>query len=260
MVADPRFVVVGLIVGVLVGFTGMGGGAVTTPLLILFGLPPVKAIGSDLVYSAITKTVGSASHARQRNVDWSLALWLALGSVPASILGVFTVSRLQASMGTGAQALLQELLGAMLIVAGLVVVARIVLGDRLRRTPSQTDPVAMTRRRRLCAVGLGAIGGFGVGLTSIGSGTLFAIVLITTFPLAARRVVGTDLFHAAMLVWAAGLAHAASGNVDFGTVASLLVGSVPGVLIGSQLTGRLPERPVRLALGSVLVLSGLLLV
>lgn len=260
MVADVRFVIVGLLVGTLVGFTGMGGGAVTTPLLILFGLPPVKAIGSDLVYSAITKTVGSASHARQRHVDWSLALWLAAGSVPASILGVFTVSRLQAAMGTSAQDLMQELLGGMLIVAGVVVLIRIVLGDRLRRAPAPLGPVDMTRRRRLFAVGLGAVGGFGVGLTSIGSGTLFAIVLMTTFPLAARRVVGTDLFHAAMLVWAAGLAHAASGNVDFGTVAALLVGSVPGVLVGSRITGRLPERPVRLALGSVLLLSGSLLV
>src|SRR4051794_18958052 len=119
MVSDSRFVVVGLLVGALVGFTGMGGGAVTTPLLILFGLPPVKAIGSDLVYSAITKTVGSVNHARQRHVDWGLALWLAAGSVPASILGVFTVSKLQASMGADAQALLQELLGGMLIVAGI---------------------------------------------------------------------------------------------------------------------------------------------
>src|SRR3954466_6524355 len=103
MGADAKFIAVGLVVGTLVGFTGMGGGAVTTPLLILFGLPPVKAIGSDLVYSAIPKPVGSVSHARQRHVDWGLALWLAAGSVPASILGVFTVSKLQASMGMDAQ-------------------------------------------------------------------------------------------------------------------------------------------------------------
>lgn len=258
MGADAKFVAVGLVVGTLVGFTGMGGGTLTTPLLILFGLPPVKAIGSDLLYSAITKTVGSASHARQRNVDWRVALWLAAGSVPASVLGVFTVSRIESAMGGGSQALLQELLGGMLIVAGLVIVGRIVFAGRLPRRVDD-GPLALTPKRRGLAVAIGAVGGFGVGLTSIGSGTLFAIVLITTFPLAARRVVGTDIFHAAMLVWAAGLAHAVSGNVELGTVAALLVGSVPGVLVGSRLTGLLPERPVRLALGSVLLLSGGLL-
>src|SRR6478672_8538449 len=103
MVTDGRFVVVGLIVGTLVGFTGMGAGAITTPLLILFGIPPVKAIGSDLVYSAITKTVGGASHAKQRNVDWRVAMWLAMGSVPASVLGVFTISKIEDAMGTSAQ-------------------------------------------------------------------------------------------------------------------------------------------------------------
>jgi uncharacterized membrane protein YfcA len=248
------------VVGALVGFTGMGGGTVTTPLLILFGLPPVKAIGSDLIYSAITKTIGSASHARQKHVDWRVALWLAAGSVPASVLGVFTVSRIRDAMGGGSDALIQQLLGGMLIVAGIVVVARIVFADRLKKHAVDEGPVEMTRRRRVIAVTVGAVGGFGVGMTSIGSGTLFAIVLMTTFPLAARRVVGTDIFHAAMLVWAAGLAHAVGGNVQFGTVAALLVGSVPGVLAGSRLTGRLPERPVRLALGSVLMLSGGLLV
>jgi uncharacterized membrane protein YfcA len=260
MGADAKFIAVGLMVGTLVGFTGMGGGTLTTPLLILFGLPPVKAIGSDLLYSAITKTVGSASHARQRNVDWRIALWLAAGSVPASVIGVFTVSRIEAAMGGDSQVLLQELLGGMLIVAGLVIVGRIVFAGRLRRPQAGNGPLALTGRRKALAVAIGAVGGFGVGLTSIGSGTLFAIVLMTTFPLAARRVVGTDVFHAAMLVWAAGLAHAASGNVQFGTVAALLVGSVPGVLFGSRLTGMLPERPVRLALGSVLLLSGGLLV
>src|SRR4051812_44072266 len=179
MGADAKFVAVGLVVGTLVGFTGMGGGTLTTPLLILFGLPPVKAIGSDLLYSAITKTVGSASHARQRNVNWRVALWLAVGSVPASVLGVFTVSRIETAMGGGSQALLQELLGGMLIVAGLVIVGRIVFAGRLRRTLVGDAPLDLGGRRRGLAVAIGAVGGFGVGLTSIGSGTLFAIVLIT---------------------------------------------------------------------------------
>ena len=191
MVADGRFVVVGLIVGALVGFTGMGGGAVTTPLLILFGLPPVKAIGSDLVYSAITKTVGSASHARQRNVDWRVALWLAAGSVPASVLGVFTSRGSRPRWAPSAQ-------GAD---AGA---ARRDADPRRARRASRGScsgtgcargraidgPVAMTRQPQAASPSaIGAVGGFGVGLTSIGSGTLFAIVLITTFPLAgaARR-------------------------------------------------------------------------
>ena len=265
MAADLKFALAGLLVGTLVGGSGMGGGSVMTPLLIALGLPPTKAVGSDLVYSAITKTLGSASHWRRGHVDWRLAGWLAAGSVPASVAGVITLGRIKARLGGNTDALVAHVLGGMLIVAGGLIVVRLVLATRRRAQGddgrfTSSEHVPLSTRRKAVTVLLGAMGGYGVGFTSIGSGTLFAVALMTSYPLVAQRVVGTDIFHATLLVWAAGLAHALSGNVEFSTVGALLVGSVPGVLIGSNLCGRLPERPVRAALGGVLVLSGALLV
>jgi uncharacterized membrane protein YfcA len=262
--ANIKYVLAGLIIGTLVGGSGMGGGSVMTPLLIALGLPPTKAVGSDLLYSAITKTLGSASHWRRGHVDWRLAGWLALGSVPASIVGVLTLGRLKAHLGADTDTVVEHVLGAMLILAGGLIVARLALGAR-RRAQGEAQqpnpgPIALSGRRKVATVVLGAVGGYAVGFTSIGSGTLFAVALMASYPLAAQRVVGTDIFHATLLVWAAGLAHVAAGNVQFATVGALLVGSLPGVLIGSNLCGRLPERPVRAALGGVLVLSGALLV
>lgn len=260
MPGDFKFVLAGLLVGSLVGFSGMGGGSLMTPLLIALGLPPTKAVGSDLFYSAITKSIGSLSHAHKRNVDWRIALWLAAGSVPASVLGVATLSKLKAQLGTGMEAVVGHILGGMLILVGVSIVFRLLFASGAGERPRSPGPVELTTRQKTCTALLGAVGGFGVGLTSVGSGTLFAVALITSYPLIARRVVGTDIFHATLLVWAAGLAHAVAGNVQFTTVGALLIGSIPGVLLGSQLTGRLPERPVRAALGGVLVLSGALLV
>jgi hypothetical protein len=259
MQPNVKFALAGLLVGTLVGFSGMGGGSLMTPLLIALGLPAPKAVGTDLIYSALTKSLGSWSHAKRRHVDWSVALWLAAGSVPASIAGVLTISLLKNQMGGNVNLLIQQALGGMLVLVGISIVVRLCWHPAAPSPPRSTEPVEMTSRRKLLAVGTGIVGGYGVGLTSIGSGTLFALMLMTAFPLVAKRVVGTDLFHAMLLVWAAGLAHAAAGNVVFSTVGPLLVGSLPGVLIGSRFTGRIPDRPVRGALGAVLVLSGALL-
>jgi uncharacterized membrane protein YfcA len=259
MEPNAKFALAGLIVGTLVGFSGMGGGSLMTPLLIALGLPAPKAVGTDLIYSAVTKSLGTVSHARRQHVDWKVALWLAAGSVPASIAGVLTISVLKNQMGADVNRLLQQLLGGMLVIVGVLIVVKIWAGWSGGSRGRSDNPVEMTTRRKMLAVGTGLVGGYGVGLTSIGSGTLFALMLMTAFPLVARRVVGTDLFHAMLLVWAAGLAHAVAGNVQFNTVGAILVGSIPGVLIGSRFTGRIPERPVRGALGAVLVLSGSLL-
>jgi uncharacterized protein len=266
MFADARFVLAGLVVGTLVGVSGMGGGSLMTPLLIALGLPPTKAVGSDLFYSAITKTLGSASHGRRRNVDWRLAGWLALGSVPSSVVGVFTLTRIKAHLGAGTDVFVGHVLGGTLIVAGALIVVRLVVHAKGHTRGEEAvgsggpQPIHLSTPRKVWTVALGAVGGFAVGFTSIGSGTIFALALMTTYPLVAQRVVGTDIFHATLLVWAAGLAHVAAGNVEFSTVGALLVGSLPGVLIGSNMSGRLPERPFRAALGGILVLSGALLV
>ena len=265
MLADVRFVLAGLVVGTLVGVSGMGGGSLMTPLLIALGLPPTKAVGSDLFYSAITKTLGSANHGRRGNVDWRLAGWLALGSVPSSVIGVFTLTRIKAHLGVGTDVFVAHVLGGTLIVAGALIVVRLVVHAQGHTRGEEAvgggrRPIHLSALRKVWTVALGAAGGFAVGFTSIGSGTIFALVLMTTYPLVAQRVVGTDIFHATLLVWAAGLAHVVAGNVDFSTVGALLVGSLPGVLIGSNMSGRLPERPFRAVLGGILVLSGALLV
>ena len=249
-----RFAAAGLLVGSLVGFSGMGAGSLMTPLLIALGLPAPRAIGTDLVYSALTKTLGSVSHARKGHVDWRVALWLAAGSVPASVVGVFTLNRLRTAMGADANVTLEHMLGAMLILAGACVAFRV-----LRRQPREVRRFELDAQRKTLCVGLGVLGGFAVGLTSVGSGSLFGVFLLLAFPLAATRVVGTDIVHATLLVAAAGVTHAATGNVSFSTVLPLLAGSLPGVWFGSQLTGRIPERPARGALAAVLVLSGSLL-
>jgi uncharacterized membrane protein YfcA len=249
-----RFAAAGLLVGSLVGFSGMGAGSLMTPLLIALGLPAPRAIGTDLVYSAVTKALGSASHARKRHVEWRLAVWLAVGSVPASIAGVLTLARLRSTMGDDANATLEHLLGAMLIVTGASVTFRV-----LRRRPRELRRFDLEAGRKVSCVAVGALGGFAVGLTSVGSGSLIGVFLRVAFPHAATSVVGTDIVHATLLVVAAGAAQAATGNVSFSTVLPLLAGSLPGVWLGSQLTGRIPERPARGALAAVLVLSGSLL-
>ena len=191
MAADLKFALAGLVVGSLVGFSGMGGGSVMTPLLIVLGLPAPKAVGTDLIYSALTKSLGTAAHARRGHVDWAVALWLAVGSVPALIAGVLTITLLRHQMGSDVNNLLQQVLGGMLVVVGTVFVIRICV----QRTPSirlpHSSPVEMTKRRKVLAVSIGLVGGYGVGLTSIGSGTLFALMLMLSFPLIAPRVVGT---------------------------------------------------------------------
>jgi uncharacterized membrane protein YfcA len=260
MTTDIKFILAGMLVGTLVGFSGMGGGSVMTPLLIFMGLPAAKAIGSDLVYSAVTKTVGSYRHARALRVDWGIVKWMAIGSVPAAVLGVFTVSAIKDAMGSNANDVLQQILGVMLIAVGVTMVWRIAVAGRRLTSRTVTGTYEWTTRRKVATMTIGALGGFGVGLTSVGSGTLFALFLLTSFPLVASRVVGTDIVHAMLLVWAAALAHVAAGNVVFNNVFFLLIGSLPCVWISSQWTGKLPERPMRLALAGVLVCSGVLMV
>ncbi|HEX6026025.1 MAG TPA: sulfite exporter TauE/SafE family protein [Solirubrobacter sp.] len=247
---DPWLIVFGFGVGVLVGTTGMGGGSLMTPLLILlFGVKPVVAVGTDLAYAAITKTAGGFLHFRKGTVQTNLAWWLAIGSCPGAILGVILLERL------GLEDVLLPLIGAALLLTGGLVLLRAVIsnGDGERQT------VPLDTRHKVAAVVLGASVGFVLGLTSAGSGTLIAIGLILGFRLLPRRVVGTDVFHAAILLWVAAIAHLFSGNVDLLLTATILIGSLPGVWLGTQLSTKLPERGLRPALGVVLLSAGLAL-
>jgi len=247
---DPWLIVFGLGVGILVGTTGMGGGSLMTPLLILvFGIQPVVAVGSDLAYAAITKTAGGLLHFRRGTVQTSLAWWLAAGSCPGAVVGVILLDRL------GLEGALIPLIAAALLLTGALVLYRALMSN----TGRERATVELETRHKVAAVVLGASVGFLLGLTSAGSGTLIAVGLIVGFRLAPRNVVGTDVFHAAILLWVAAIAHLFSGNVDLGLTATILIGSLPGVWLGTHLSARLPDRGLRPALGVVLLASGLAL-
>ncbi|MDQ4040360.1 MAG: sulfite exporter TauE/SafE family protein [Actinomycetota bacterium] len=253
---DPLIVVFGLGVGMLVGMTGIGGGSLMTPLLIIFaGVKPVMAIGTDLAYGAITKTVGGWRHWRKGTVDFGVSWWLAGGSVPGSLVGVWLLDRLHHSYGKGFDdTLLLTVAGALLVVS-LAILARALFMPRL--VAKEREKVEMTRRVRVTAVGIGLVLGLILGFTSVGSGALIGLALILVFHLTPHRVVGTDVFHAAVLLWVAGLAHFASGNVDLVLMANILLGSVPGVWIGTNLMTRVSSNGLRPALGCVLLGSAL---
>jgi uncharacterized membrane protein YfcA len=240
-------------VGILVGMTGIGGGALMTPLLVLFvGTPPVTAVGTDLAYGAVTKTVGGYKHWRQNTIDFVLSSWMALGSVPASIGGVYVVDILERNLGGKAfeTIMLYLLAGAIGFTGAVTLIRAIFLKQLIARERSTID---MRARHKIAAVVLGLFVGFVLGITSAGSGSLIALGLIMMFRLTPYRVVGTDIFHAAILLWAAAIAHLVAGNIDFALAGTILIGSVPGVWIGSHMSVRLPAGTLRTVLGVVLI-------
>jgi hypothetical protein len=250
--------IAGLMIGFLVGLTGMGGGALMTPVLIFFfGFEPTMAIGTDVTYAAVTKVAGSWKHWRQGSVDAPLALWLALGSIPASLAGVATIAWAKATYGDLINGALYKAIGSALMMVGVLLVVKVVMHvDKSYRR----ENIRMTRRLKVMTVCLGMCTGFIIGFTSVGSGTLLAVFLILFYPLTTDRIIGTDIFHAMILLMVTGLAQMGVGNVDLWMVASLLMGSIPGVLLGSQLTVKAPTRVLRVILAAVLFLSGLALV
>ena len=253
---DPAIAAFGLGVGVLVGMTGIGGGSLMTPLLILvFGVKPVTAVGTDLAYGAVTKTVGGLRHLRQGTVDMSLSTWMAVGSVPSAVGGVYVLDVLERRYGDEFDELLISILAITLLFTGVMTLARALFLKRLH--DKERDSVEMTRRNKAGAASLGAVVGFVLGVTSAGSGALIAVGLILLFRLVPTRVVGTDVFHAAILLWAAAAAHLVSGNVDFGLAANILVGSLPGVWVGTNLSVKVPTAALRTTLALVLIGSGL---
>jgi uncharacterized protein len=247
----------GLGVGILIGMTGIGGGSLMTPMLILiFGVTPITAIGTDLAYAAVTKTVGGYKHWRQRTVDVKLSTWMALGSVPAAVGGVYVLSLLEDWAGRDFEDLLLTILAAALLLTGLATLVRAFLKSMHARERASID---LERRHKIAAVVLGVCVGFVLGITSAGSGALIAVGLILLFRLVPTRVVGTDVFHAAILLWAAGIAHIVAGNVDFGLAGNILIGSVPGVWLGSHWSVRVQPAVLRTTLAVVLIGAGLAL-
>jgi uncharacterized membrane protein YfcA len=253
-----QFTLTGLLIGALVGLTGMGGGSLLTPILvILFGFKPTYAVGTDILHGAIFKSFGAVRHRRLGTVHARLTFWMFLGSGPMSLLGVSVATWLTHRYGDGVQSVEAYAIGVALILGGLGLVAKTVV-----KVGVQPDdaPFLLSRRDRWIAFAIGAVFGFIVGLTSVGSGTFFGLVMVLVYPLTVPKIVGTDIFHAAALLWVAGIGHLVAGNVNLHAMFWLLLGSVPGVLLTSQLTLRIPERSLRLGLATVLMLSGVKLV
>jgi uncharacterized protein len=250
---DFTLTLAGLGVGIIVGLTGMGGGALMTPILVLvFGVPPVAAVSSDLAASAVMKPFGGFVHARRGTVNWALVGWLCVGSVPSAFLGVLLLRVL------GNDAQVQQAIRIALGVALVLAAGGLVLKAwTSRRQPASGPPAPITVKPLATAL-LGAGGGLVVGLTSVGSGSLIIVVLLAMYPkLRANDLVGTDLVQAIPLVTAAALGHALFGDLKLDLAAAVLLGSVPGVLIGSRISSRAPAGLIRPALVIVLLASAL---
>lgn len=260
---DPLLTLACFGIGIVVGLTGMGGGALMTPMLVLFfNVPPLTAVSSDLAASAVMKPVGSMVHMRHGTVNLDLVKWLCLGSVPAAFSGVFIVKALGNTEEINA--FTQRGLGVAILIAaaGLSVRAYLRMVDRAkRRDASRPDEPAAQPAftiRRLPTVVVGALGGLVVGITSVGSGSLIIIALMALYPtLLANKLVGTDLVQAVPLVGAAAIAHILYGDFQIALTASLIIGSVPGVFLGAHLSSRAPGGLVRRAIAFVLLASGL---
>lgn len=261
---DLRFSLIGLIIGFLIGLTGMGGGSLMTPVMILImGVKPIIAVGTDLAYGAVTKIIGGAAHYRQNTVRLRTAFLLSAGSVPATILGVSVTSAIKHADPEFVNVFLMRAIAWALIVVAITLLAKPLLAQVARRWGRRSNAdwrgglESLGDRSPWLLPVAGGIVGFLVGLTSVGSGTLIIALLFFLYPRwESKDLVGTDVFHAAVLVSAASLAQLAAGNVNVSMMLSLLVGSVPGVLLGSRLAIGFHEQLLRWSLASVLLLSG----
>lgn len=243
----------GFVVGLLIGLTGMGGGLVMTPMMIfLFGVSPTVAVGTDLLYASITKMFGAWQHWRQKTVDWTVVKYLSQGSVPGALAGVLTMMFLQGTFAHSVEGIIGKVLGATYLLVAVLMIWRMVKKPADVKTQPDGQPVPPRRKMLL----LGVVAGYIVGLTSVGSGTLFMALLVMIYPIAVARLVGTDIVQAVLVTGVAGIAHFAIGNVNLLMVGQLLIGSIPGILIGSRMTTKVPELAVRACLFLMIFLSG----
>jgi uncharacterized membrane protein YfcA len=259
---DLGVALAGLLVGFVVGLTGMGGGALMTPILVVFfHTQPLAAVSSDLVASFIMRPVGAAVHLRQGTVNGRLVLWLATGSVPSAFAGVLLLRTI--GSGRHIENAVQVILGIALLVAAGAIVLKALLNLRHRARGEHLNAVDPSRItvRPIPTILIGALGGLVVGMTSVGSGSLIIVLLLFLYPrMRASQLVGTDLVQAIPLVGAAALGHLLFGDFRFALTTSLVVGSIPGVYLGARVSARAPARLLRRVLAFVLLASGLKLV
>ncbi len=251
---NPLYSISGFIVGGLVGFTGVGGGSLMTPLLVLmFGVAPTTAVGTDLLYAAITKSNGTLIHSLNGTIDWRITRRLAAGSVPATIATLAALAALGKSNSQAANGFITSVLGFALILTAIVILFR---GWLLRYIAKRTDRLT-DRQTRLLTHLLGAFLGVLVSISSVGAGAIGITVLLALYPkLPTVRLVGSDIAHAVPLTFVAGAGHWLLGSVDWALLASLLIGSLPGIAIGSYLAARIPDRFMRPILASTLAAVG----
>ena len=247
---DPAPALFGLLVGFLVGLTGVGGGSLMTPFLVaVVGVPAPTAVGTDLTFATLTKLTGSFQHFRQRSVNVEIAVFLGMGSIPAGLLGVGTLEWIKGAFDPAmVESIMMTIIAVTLVRGGgfpdlpRVLHAEEEEGPQARSVEWQgPDEPKTPGLYRL----FGALGGYLVGLTSIGSGSVMAVLLLLLYPIAPAVIVGTDITHAMVLSFVVGIAHMTQGNVDFGLAGTLLLGSIPGVLIGSRLAPWIPGKPLK---------------
>lgn len=248
-------VIAGLVVGFVVGMTGVGGGSLMTPILIWFGIPPTTAVGTDLLYAAFTKMGGVFVHNKKSNINWKITGWLALGSVPAALLTLWILDNIKTDI-TNLNAVIKYSLGWALLITSVAILFKNKIlkfsekhaGDRFHKE---------SNTQNVLTVVIGVLLGATVTLTSIGAGALGTVTLFFLYPLLPTpKLVGTEIAHAVPLTLVAGVGHASMGNLDLGLLGQLLIGSLPGIYIGSMLSGKVPDLFLRNAIAIMLILAG----
>ncbi len=246
----------GFLVGGLIGMTGVGGGVLTTPLLIIvFGVQPSIAIGTDLFYAAVTKIIGAIKHRQQNTVNLRIALTLAAGSIPSALLGVGLARILKEMWGPAVEPMITVVLAWVCILMAVIMVVRLIL-ERRWGGLSTGRSLLSPRQQQVLTFALGIVTGLLVSTTSIGAGSIVMIFLVMLYGMPAKQLVGTDVFHAAILASVSALGHLWAGNVDPTLAALLLVGSIPGVIFGSRMSLQLPDTGLRISLALILAFSG----
>ena len=249
------FIIAGLIVGFIVGMTGVGGGSLMTPILLWFGIPPSTAVGTDLLYAAFTKMGGIFVHHKKNNINWTITGWLSLGSVPAALLTLWILHSIKTDVTTINTVIKYGLGWALIVTSVAILFKKKLLIFSQRHAADRFHKESNTQNALTVAIGV--LLGATVTLTSIGAGALGTVTLFFLYPLLpTTKLVGTEIAHAVPLTLVAGLGHATMGNLDFGLLGQLLIGSLPGIYLGSMLSGKVPDLFLRNAIAIMLFSVG----
>jgi uncharacterized protein len=243
----------GLVLGFLVGLTGVGGAALLTPVLVFFGISPTVAVGTDLFYNSITKLFGTFQHWKQKTINFKIVKYLAIGSIPSAAFAILFIHMFD-SFYKNQDTIIKHSLSIVLIFVAITTLYRTLFDHKLKENSWQ---LKTSEEKKWLTIGIGGVLGFIVGLTSIGSGSLFALAMLYLFRMKASELVGTDIFHAFLLVTVASFFYAGFGNIDYLLAGNLLTGSIPGVMIGSALSAKVPAKPLRTFIAIIILLSGL---